>query len=245
MTRSLLCFASVLTLFAAVFAFPLSAQAPQEAYERAIVAEEQGDFDGARRLHSQACDADHAPACREMIVMHLKGRGGPKSDSAARSMAEKACRLGSIDGCSILMQFAYTAKGGPADFGLVRRLGKAVCKSDDDGDAISSRACFHFGRALLTGKGGPTDLAGAESALTLACRGTVPQGCTQLAALHLGRHGGPRNDERAARFLAHACIRGEKDVCDIYDSDPISMRKRATEACEAGDKGACLTLERP
>lgn len=229
----------------ALLAAPLCAQSSDETYERALDAERERDYAAARRLHRQACDAQNARACRELIVMHLKGRGGPQSDGAARSMATRACRLGSVDGCGILMQMAYDAKGGPADFALVRRLGKAVCKSGDDGDPISARACFHFGRALLTGKGGPTDLAGAEGALTLACRGSAPQGCTQLAALHLGRHGGPRNDARAARFFAHACIRGEKDVCDIYDSDPVSMRKRAGEACEAADKGACFVLERP
>ncbi|QIQ87859.1 tetratricopeptide repeat protein [Erythrobacter sp.] len=229
----------------AILAAPLCAQTSGETYERALDAERNGDYAAARRLHQQACDAEDARACRELVVMHLKGRGGPQSDSAARSTATRACRLGSVDGCGILMQLAHNAKGGPADFALVRRLGKTVCKSGEDSNPISARACFHFGRALLTGKGGPTDLAGAEGALTLACRGSAPQGCTQLAALHLGRHGGPRNDARAARFFLHACIRGEKDVCDIYDSDPVSMRKRASEACEAGDKGACLVLERP
>lgn len=235
----------VLAALFATLALGAPAQAQQSDFEQAVEAERAGDLVTARRLHQQACDAENARACRELVVMHLKGRGGPQSDSAARSTATRACRLGSVDGCAILMQLAYNAKGGPADFALVRRLGKAVCKSGDDGNPISARACFHFGRALLNGKGGPTDLAGAEGALTLACRGSVPQGCTQLAALHLGRHGGPRNDTRAARFFAHACIRGEKDVCDIYDSDPVSMRKRASEACEAGDKGACLVLERP
>jgi len=227
----------------ALLAAPLCAQSPDETYKRALDAESEGDYAATRRLHQQACNAENARACRELVVMHLKGRGGPQSDSAARSMAEKVCRLGSIDGCAILMQFAYIAKGGPKDLPLVKRMGELICKPKEGGDPLSSRACYFLGLALIAQE--PVDRPAAENAFSLACRGSMPRACFELSAFYFGMHGGPRDREKALRFTIHSCIRGLEDVCEklAIETDPIDLRKKSTEACEEGDEKSCLDLD--
>jgi TPR repeat protein len=71
-------------------------------YKLATVARDAKDYVKARKLYNQSCDNGDGFSCVSLGMMWQSGRGGLKSESAARYWYKRGCESGSTQGCDFL-----------------------------------------------------------------------------------------------------------------------------------------------
>jgi len=206
-------------------------------------------------LLEAACEARYAPACLQLGVMYLSGRGRAvvKDEARAQALFEKACDLG--EGVSCMRRGYYVLGLEPARARVW--FGKG-CANDD---ALS---CSALGSMFFEGNGGPKDAEAARKLLgrvvtlidkecplgggrQLRSQPSYGVACLARGALYSRSDGVDRDPAKALASYQLACDARIPEGC-VEAAKQYDAQRRAPEtlkllekACLYDDAQACAT----
>ena len=167
--------------------------------------------DRARSVLEDACKKSVGPACRRLSTMLREGRGGPKDEPRAYSLAKSAldleatqCDQGDPKACDDLALAFAIGEGRPKERGRSKAF---ETRSRD----LETQACEAGDAPSCTSAG---ILSMSPSLIEKGCTGGDPFGCQVLGNQYAAGEGVPKDPEKAKGLLEKACKAGVLQSCE-------------------------------
>lgn len=205
------------------------------------------DFSAAREFLRQKCEADVAPACREIAEQKSTGELFPRNrEEGVDTLLTMCNKDGDATACFLA---AYYMRRGKSD---ELRLTRSVDIYQKLCDAEYPGACHSLGTAYLHGLGVDADRTRALNILKGTCTEDESVGClSYTSAMLIG--GDTDNVESLYERSAAECRANHAAGCIrqaeftgygvVADQDLGAARKLYAKACDAGDLDGCARAE--
>jgi TPR repeat protein len=151
-----------------------AARPAEQAYEEGQMLAAQQQFDRARPLLEQGCNAGSANACASLGYMYDAPQGVAQDYQKASVFYGKACALGVVASCTSLGILYEYGHGVTKDYVQARANYQKGC----DGGYPSG--CSYLGDLYLRGHGVPKDVAQGRQLLQKGCDLGDQWGCNEL-----------------------------------------------------------------
>jgi hypothetical protein len=151
-----------------------AARPAEQAYEEGQMMAAQQQFDKARPLLEQACNAGSANGCASLGYMYDAPQGVAQDYTKASVFYGKACALGVASSCTSLGILYEYGHGVKQDYGQARANYQKGC------DGAYASGCSYLGDLYRTGHGIPKDIAHGRQLLQKGCDLGDQWGCDEL-----------------------------------------------------------------
>ena len=143
---------------------------PDGAYALAL-----GDYEAARDLFSEECQAGDTESCLSAADAFRIGRGGPQDYARAIGYATQACDRFNTDGCTVVATIHFEGRQtGEPNYEAARVFYGRACERSDP------RGCAGLGNMQYIGLGGARDRRQGIANLRQACAQDFDYACSQL-----------------------------------------------------------------